>query len=541
MVDVTEILVHWYAGRSQAEIAGSLGLDRKTVRKYVRPAVAAGFLPGGPPADERVWAARAREWFPELTDARLRASSWPVVAVHHERIAAWLAAEVSLATVHQRLRDEHGLAVSESSLRRYVTANLPAESARSSVTVLRDDPPPGQEAQVDYGMLGRWFDPAAGAWRRVWAFVMVLATSRHMFVRPVLVMDQRAWSECHVAAFGFFGGCPARIVLDNLATGVAKADLYDPKLNRAYAELASHYGVLLDPARRAKPKDKPRCERQVPYVRGSFWRGREFLTLAVMQGEAVRWCAEVAGTRACRPLGGAGPRSVFDAVEAGALAPLPARPFELAAWCRPKVGPDIHIKVGQALYSVPWRLIGRHLDVRATDRVVQVFDDGQLVKTHARAPGKGKVTDYADYPPEKIAFHMRTPTWCRDTAAGIGPATVTLIGELLAVNALYRLRAAQGVLGLAGAHGAERLEAACARAVAVGDPGYRTVKGILIAGTENDPPPRARTSVSAPAHLRGPQGLTDPGEAPGEQRPAAHSDGQLEGAGRRDGAGEVAS
>jgi hypothetical protein len=118
---------------------------------------------------------------------------------------------------------------------------------------------------------------------------------------------------------------------------------------------------------------------------------------------------------------------------------------------------------------------------------------------------------------------------------------VTLIGELLAVHALYRLRAAQGVLGLAGTHGAERLEAACARAVAVGDPGYRTVKGILIAGTENDPPPRARTSVSAPAHLRGPQGLTDPGQGPGEHRPAAHSDGQLDGAGRLDGAGQVAS
>ena len=57
-----------------------------------------------------------------------------------------------------------------------------------------------------------------------------------------------------------------------------------------------HYGVLMDPARRAKPKDKPRCERQVPYVRGSFWRGREFLSLSAMHAEAVRWCLDVAGT-----------------------------------------------------------------------------------------------------------------------------------------------------------------------------------------------------------------------------------------------------
>lgn len=160
---------------------------------------------------------------------------------------------------------------------------------------------------------------------------------------------------------------------------------------------------------------------------------------------------------------------------------------------------------------MPWRLIGRHVDARATDRQVEIFSDGTLVKTHVRAPGKGKVTDYADYPPEKIAFHLRTPTWCRDTAARIGPATETLIGGLLAVNALYRLRAAQGVVGLADTHGPKRLEAACAKAIAVGDPGYRTVKGILIAGTETEQP-AGGTSVAAdsPAHLRGPGALAAP-------------------------------
>lgn len=218
MVDVTEVLVHWYAGRSQGEIADSLGVDRKTVRKYTRPAIGAGFVPGGPPVGEQVWAARAREWFPQLADMRLRQSSWPAIMTHHEQISVWLSAGVTVATIHQRLHDERGLSVSESSLRRYVERNLSAEATRASVTVLREDPPPGQEAQVDYGLLGRWYDPAASAWRRVWAFVMVLAASRFMFVRPVLVMDQRAWSECHVAAFEFFGGSPERIVLDNLTT-----------------------------------------------------------------------------------------------------------------------------------------------------------------------------------------------------------------------------------------------------------------------------------------------------------------------------------
>src|SRR5258708_39645311 len=87
---------------------------------------------------------------------------------------------------------------------------------------------------------------------------MVLAYSRHMFVRPVLKMDQQAWTECHVEAFAFFGGVPARLIPDNLKTGVDKPDLYDPKVNRSYAELAAHYGCLIDPARSRKPRDKPR-------------------------------------------------------------------------------------------------------------------------------------------------------------------------------------------------------------------------------------------------------------------------------------------
>jgi hypothetical protein len=241
----------------------------------------------------------------------------------------------------------------------------------------------------------------------------------------------------------------------------------------------------------------------MPYIRDSYWRGREFTSLAEMQAEALRWCTEVAGARACRPLDGAAPGAVFAAVEQAALLPLPSSPFDLATWSRPKVGPDIHIKVGRTLYSIPWRLIGQYVDARATKHTVQVFHDGALVKTHIAKP-RGKQTDPADYPPEKIAFHMRTPTWCREKAAGIGPSTTAVIAELLEVNALFRLRAAQGVLGLADKHGPARLEAACTLAISVGDPSYRTIKGILAAGTEQQPAARAAGDGGAAAHLHGP-------------------------------------
>ncbi len=424
-----------------------------------------------------------------------------------------------MATIHQRLRDERGLAVSVASLRRYVAGNLPEEARRGQVTVLRLVPAePGQEARIDYGQLGRWMDPRTGRRHVVNAFAMVLCCSRHMFVRPVIKMDQAAWTGCHVEAFAFFGGVPARLVPDNLRTGVEQPDLYDPKINRSYAGLAAHYGVLIDPARSRKPRDKPQVERPMPYIRDSFWRGREFTSLEQMRAGAERWSADVAGQRACRPLDGAAPAAVFAAIEAQALAPLPAEPFVLAEWSRCKAGPDIHVKVGRSLYSVPWKHIGKTLDARSTATMVQLFSGGDLVKTHARTT-RGKQTDLGDYPPEKIAFRMRTPAWSRRRAAGIGPACTALIGGLLEDNALCRLRSAQGILGLADKHQPGRLEAACAKAAAAGDPSYRTVKGILAAGTESGPAPAPAGDGGAPAFLHGQQALFATGPATGNVVP----------------------
>ncbi|MGH3576736.1 MAG: Mu transposase domain-containing protein, partial [Mycobacterium sp.] len=251
---------------------------------------------------------------------------------------------------------------------------------------------------------------------------------------------------------------------------------------------------------------KPQVERPMPYIRDSLWRGREFTSLAQMQAEAVRWSAEVAGQRSCRPLDGAAPAAVFAAVEKDALVPLPGTPFVLAEWSRCKVGPDIHVKAGHSLYSVPWRHIGQTLDARSTATMVQLFAGGELIKTHVRV-ARGKQTDLADYPPEKIAFQMRTPAWCRKRAAEIGPATVALIAGLLEDNALYRLRSAQGVLHLSGKHQDGRLEAACAKAAAAGDPSYRTVKGILAAGTEQVPAAAPAGDGGAGAFLHGPDAL----------------------------------
>lgn len=248
MIDVVEILQHWHAGRSKLVLSASLGVDVKTVRKYVAPAEAVGITPGdGLVLDRAGWAARVAEWFPELSDARARSSTWPALEAHRDLIKSMIETNTA-ATAHQRLRDEHDVRVSVTSLRRYVWQAFPDRNGGREPTVLRPAVPPGQEAQIDYGHLGRWCDPLGDRIRRVWAFVVVLACSRHMVVRPVLSINQTSWVAAHVAAWEFFGGVPTRLVSDNLRTGVIKPDLYDPKLNRAYAEMAAHYGTEVGPS-----------------------------------------------------------------------------------------------------------------------------------------------------------------------------------------------------------------------------------------------------------------------------------------------------
>jgi hypothetical protein len=245
----------------------------------------------------------------------------------------------------------------------------------------------------------------------------------------------------------------------------------------------------------------------MPYVRDSFWRGRDWVDLADMRHGALEWCTNVAGARHHRSMEGASPLSLFNALEAPALLSLPAMTFEIVTWSYPKVAPDCHVKVGKALYSVPWRFIGRNVDARCGDRTVEVFVDGEVVKTWARIE-RGKQTDWADFPPEKVAFFMRTPQWCLKRAAELGSSVHELVEGLLSDGALYHLRAAQGVVGLADKYGATRLDAACHRALEVGDPEYRTVRGILKAGTERDGD-AVLNAPSAPAHLHGPSSLFD--------------------------------
>jgi hypothetical protein len=243
----------------------------------------------------------------------------------------------------------------------------------------------------------------------------------------------------------------------------------------------------------------------MPYIRDSFFTGRQFASLAQMQAEALRWATEVYGGHKHRGLDGQTPASVFIAVERDALIALPPRPFESVVYTVGRVAPDCHVKSGKAFYSVPWRLMGQQVVVRTAGDVVQVFHNDSVAATHVLHLS-GRSTNFEHYPPHKIAHTLRNVTWCRTQAEQIGPGAVAIVAELSAVNAIHRLRAIQGIIRLRDKYGDARLDAACARALAIGDPHYRTVKGILVAGTEHgDDPPSHHGAPTPPAMLRGPE------------------------------------
>jgi len=383
VLDIMAIITAWDTGEGNSAIARRLGYTRATVRKYTDAAVALGLPRGASRRSEAAWVRAAHAVIDRVARQRAPGTVTAAVAQHHAYLEEWVG-QVHLSVLHQRLRDERGLAASWGAFYRYVARQWPDRlRAAPRVTVRRDDPPPGEEAQVDFFSVGLWDDPEAGRRRKLYAFLLTLSHSRHQFLYPVVAEDSAAWLAGHVAAFAFLGGVPRRVVLDNLTAGITHADRYDPRVNRAYGELARHYGFLVDPARVARPQDKPTVERNVQYARESFFRGREFGPLAAMRADAARWCREVAGQRR-HGTTGERPGVAFEQRERAALGPLPPHAWETAVWTSALVGADCHLRAGGTAYAVPYQYGNRRVAVRLGVRTVQIDDGATLITTHAR-------------------------------------------------------------------------------------------------------------------------------------------------------------
>jgi len=129
-----------------------------------------------------------------------------------------------------------------------------------------------------------------------------------------------------------------------------------------------------------QPTDKPRVERTVQYARESFFRGRQYASLAAWREAAVTWCRDLAGERV-HGTTGERPLAAFVAREQAALQPLPARAWERVQWMSARVQRDGHVRAASAWYSVPAMAVQRQVDVRLSARLVEIYDGTALWAT----------------------------------------------------------------------------------------------------------------------------------------------------------------
>lgn len=485
---------------SLREIARSCGLPASTVGLYLQRAEATGLS----------WPLPADLAEPELV-ARLMMDSDPLAASSPGKaLPDWPAIHrelrrpnVTLQLLWREYRQAHPDGYQRSQFcQRY------QDWARTLEPVLRQVHEPGQKLFVDWAGQTVPIHQADGTASEASLFVAVLGASKKIFAAAFPNQQLESWIAGHCQAFNFYGGVTRAVVPDNTRTAVIHPDRYEPVLHRTYQEMAQHYGTVILPARIKKPKDKAPVETAVGITQRQILaalRDRRFFGVGELN-QTIRPLLGQLNAQPFQKLEGSRDRW-FEAFEKDKLLPLPATAFELATWSQAKVNIDYHVAVDHHFYSVPYSLIHRQLDVRLSERTVELFQEGQRVAAHVRSHQRGKFTTLEEHRPKAHQRYLEwTPSrlvqWARQT----GPHCGQLIEQILAdkPHPEQGFRSALGVIRLGKAVGAPRLEAACARALRLGVCSYRSVKSILESGLDRQTA-EPELPLNSPAHenLRG--------------------------------------
>jgi transposase len=464
MIDVKEVLRRWAAGQSNRKIARETGTDRDTASRYIGVAVQLALPRDRELSDAEVHEVAQRVQARPLPDPSAERSA---VAGHKQHITEWLGRKrpLRLSKIHTLLVRDHGLVASYDTLRRYAMEDLGWQ--KKEPTILLEDPPAGQEAQIDFGKMGTMLDAATGRSRALWVLIVTLSFSRYQFVWPTFVQTTDAVCEGLDRAWWFFGAMARTIVPDNMSSVIRKADALNPTIVTAFLDYVQARGIFVDPARVRSPKDKPRVENQVAYVRESWCDGETFTDLDDARRSAEHWSRETAGMRVhgtTRKV----PREVFEEVEKPAMLAPPTEPFDVPVWAEhAKVHPDHHVEVARALYSVPTIYRGKEVRVRADKTTVKIYFGTDLVKLHPRKPPGGRSTDTDDYPVGKATYALRSVDGLVAKARGKG-THVGIYAERLLGGPLpwTRMRQAYALLRLCDKYGDGRVEAVCQSALA---------------------------------------------------------------------------
>jgi transposase len=329
VVEIKEILRLWRRGRGYRAIARQTGMNRKTVHRYVDAAQAFGMSreEGSRPLDDELIAE-------VVTAVRPGAPSVPGLMRSHcmtyaEMIEKWVDQGCKGPKVVRLLTRHTGVPVPLRTMQRFIAEELNRGGRDSTVRIV--DPPPGQILEVDFLELGWFVERGTGKRRKMYALLCTAGNSRHQFLYPALSQTQEVVIEALEAAWDFFGGVFAVIVPDNLKAVVLKADPVAPKLNPSFMEYAQSRDFEIDAARKRKPKDKARVERQVRFARDDYFKGEDFGSVEEARQAAVRWCREIAGMRD-HGTTHRHPLEAFNEDELPLLKPAPTEPYDTPRW-----------------------------------------------------------------------------------------------------------------------------------------------------------------------------------------------------------------
>lgn len=490
-------------GTGAREVARLLGMSPNTERLYRAAFGAEGLLDGDALAlpDTDTLKAAVHKHAPPKTAPQQQSS----IEAWLEHVRALMKKGLGPRAIFDRLRLQHDdFAGSHQAVKRMVRRLRREQGVQPDQIPICVETDSGDVAQVDFGYVGRLYDPERGVLRRAWAFVMVLGYSRHMAVRVVFDQKTTTWLRLHVECFAEFGGVVATVVPDNLKAAVIRAAFgatEETGLNRSYRELARHYGFKIDPTPVRQPKKKGKVESGVKYAKRNFFRGRDGEDVTEVRTEVARWVREIAGQRE-HGTTGRRPLEVFELEEQGALLALPSKPFEPVEHKKATVHDDCHVHFDRRLYSVPWRLQGREVWVIATATTVMIEFDDVRVATHSRR-GRGYRSTHDEHLPEhRVDWRHRSRSYWEQRADRLGAEVGQFVRELFDSDlVLSQLRAVQAVVTHLEKFPTERAQAACRRASFYGSYSYGAIKQILRRGLDLEPLP---TSSPTPQWADGP-------------------------------------
>lgn len=368
-------------GLSIRAIAERTGMDRKTVRKYLRQGLQA---PAYGPREPRPC---VLDKYKSFISARLTA--------YPELRASRLLREI------RKLGYRGGY----TALKVYVrTVRPPREQGYEH----RFETPPGKQAQVDFACFDTCFTAEPEVKRRIWLFTMVLGNSRHLCGRFVLRQDLPTVIRCHREAFTSMGGVPQQILYDRMKTAViGEPDEGHIVYNGRLLDMARHYGFVPKACAAYRAKTKGKVERSYSYIRDDFFMGRAFTDLADLNRQWDQWLAEVANVR-CH---GTTHRIVAEAFaeEQPHLQPLPAVDYQAVLRVERRVSRDGMVSVDGNQYSVPDTTMRRIVEIQVTCDHVHLLDEGRLVAVHEVLTGRGKRVIAAGHRHNPPPGNARTP------------------------------------------------------------------------------------------------------------------------------------